>query len=64
MNTIDKIQAVLNTLDQITVAGHENWNMLLGCWQTLQEVKKEMMRHETDGTALQQRNPEDTADSV
>lgn len=64
MNTTDKIQAVLNTLDQLTVAGHENWNMLLGCWQTLQEVKKEMMRHETDSTALQQRNPEDPAGTV
>ena len=39
MNTIEKIQAVQNTMDDVAVAGHENWNRMLACWQTLQEMK-------------------------
>ena len=64
MNTIEKIQAVQNTIEQVSVAGHENWNMMLGCWQTLQEVKKELMENEANETALRERNPEDTAGTV
>ena len=52
MNTIEKIQAVQNTLEKVSVAGAENWNRMLGCWQTLQEVKKEMIadasKHESE----------------
>lgn len=64
MTTIDKIAAVANTIDQVPVAGHENWNMMLGCWQTLQEVKKELMEHEANETALRERNQENTAGTV
>ena len=64
MNTIEKIEAVANTIDQVAVAGHENWNMMLGSWQTLQEVKKEMMEREANETALRERNPENTAGTV
>ena len=64
MNTIEKIQAVQNTIEQVSVAGHENWNMMLGCWQTLQEVKKELMEHEANETALRERDPENTAGTV
>lgn len=64
MTKLEKIQAVLNTLDQLTVSGHENWNMLLGCWQTLQEVKKEMMNDAGSDTSVQQRDSEGAADSV
>lgn len=64
MNTIEKIEAVANTIDQVAVAGHENWNMMLGSWQTLQEVKKEMMEREANETALRERDQENTAGTV
>ncbi len=51
-NIIVKIQAVQNTLEQVSVTGAENWNKMLGCWQTLQEVKKELIedasKHESE----------------
>lgn len=54
MNAIDKIQAVLNTMETVSVAGQANWNKMLGCWQTLQEVKKELIedasKHESECT--------------
>ena len=55
MNAIKKIQAVQNTMENVSVAGHENWNRMLGCWQTLQEVNKELMenasKHESECAA-------------
>lgn len=55
MNTIEKIQAVQNTMEQVCVAGHDNWNRMLGCWQTLEAVKREMIedasKHEDECAA-------------
>jgi hypothetical protein len=52
MNAIEKIQIVQNTMEQVSVAGPDNWNRMLGCWQTLQEVKKELIedasKHESE----------------
>lgn len=52
MNKIEKIQAIENTMELVSVAGHDNWSRMLGCWQTLQEVKKEMIadaaKHESE----------------
>lgn len=52
MNAIEKIQMVQNTMEQVSVAGPDNWNRMLGCWQTLQEVKKELIanasKHESE----------------
>jgi hypothetical protein len=57
MNTIQKIQAIQNTMNQVAVAGHDNWNKMLGCWQTLEEVKKELIdnasKHENERAADQ-----------
>lgn len=64
MTTIEKVNAVANTIDQVAVAGHENWSMMLGCWQTLQEIKKELMQIEAEKTAHEQRDQENTADPV
>ena len=64
MTTIEKIEAVANTIEQVAVAGHENWSMMLGCWHTLQGVKKEMMEREANETALRERDPENTAGTV
>lgn len=64
MNTIEKIQAVQNTINDVAVAGHENWNRMLACWQTLQEMKEEMIAHEANETALRERDPENTAGTV
>lgn len=64
MNAIEKVNAVANTIDQVAVAGHENWSMMLGCWQTLQDVKKELIENEANETALRERDQEDTAGTV
>lgn len=37
-----KLKLVLATLDGITVSGHENWDRLLGCYQTIEEVINEL----------------------
>ena len=64
MKAIEKIQAVQNTLDGMAVTGHDNWNRMLACWQALEEVKKEMMENEADKTAVRERDPKNTADTV
>lgn len=64
MTTIEKVKAVANTIDQVAVAGHENWSMMLGCWQTLQEVQKELMDNEANEAAVQQRNQENAAGTI
>ena len=43
MTKIQKIQAVQNSMAQVSVAGPDNWNKMLGCWQTLEAVKKELI---------------------
>lgn len=42
MNTVEKVQAVINTLNKVTVSGYNNMSHLLGCIQTLDQVKKEL----------------------
>ena len=64
MNIIEKIQAVQNTMEKVSVAGPDNWNRMLGCWQVMQEVKKELMKYEDTDTPVQQRDPEDAAAAV
>ena len=64
MNAIKKIQAVQNTMDNTTVAGHDNWNRMLACWQALEEVKKELMKNETNEASLRERDPKNTAGTV
>lgn len=64
MNTAEKIQAVKNTLALVSVAGPENWDRMLGCWQTLTQVEKELKEDESGKTTLQERDSEDTAAAV
>lgn len=42
MNPCERIQAVISTLNQITVSGYDNMNRLLGCMQTLTQIKDEL----------------------
>ena len=42
MQTCERIQAVINTLNQITVSGYDNMNKLLGSMQTLTQIKNEL----------------------
>ena len=42
MNTIQKIQVVINTLNLVTVCGKKNMDYLLGSIQTLEQVKGEL----------------------
>lgn len=42
MNTTEKIKAVIGALNQITINGKRNLDMLLGSIQTLEQVAKEL----------------------
>lgn len=42
MNTLETLQAVINTLNQVSVSGYENLNRLLGSIQTLDKLKNEL----------------------
>ncbi len=64
MNTVEKIKAVQNTMENVSVAGPDNWNRMLGCWQTLQEVQKELMENEANEVAVQKRNQENAAGTI
>ena len=64
MNYAENIQLVINTLERVEARGSENWERLLASVQHLKKLQKEMSANETDKSAEQQRNPEDTADAV
>lgn len=64
MNYAIEIQRVINTLEDIKVSGAENMKKMIGCIEHLETVKKELMEHESAGTAVQQRDPEDTTAAV
>lgn len=64
MNTLEKLQVIENTLERVTVSGSQNMSWVLGCIEMLREIKKEMMTNEGADTAVQQRDPEDTASAV
>ena len=40
--TTDRVQAVIDALDKVTVRGHENWNIMLGSLQTLAAIKRDL----------------------
>ena len=42
MTPIETVQAVINTLNQVSVSGYENLNRLLGSIQTLDKLKIEL----------------------
>lgn len=63
MNTIEKVIAVRNTLEKVSVAGPENWDRMLGCWQLLGQVEEEL-KHESTDAPVQQRDSADAADPV
>jgi hypothetical protein len=50
MTTIQKIQIIVNTLNQVTVSGKKNLDYLLGSIQTLEQVMKEMEAASNDET--------------
>ena len=43
---IEKITAVLNTLDSIEIKGAKNLDAMLGCMQTLHEVRRQLLKQE------------------
>lgn len=46
METIQTINAILNTLNTIEVKGAANLNALLGCIQTLETVRNKLMEEQ------------------
>lgn len=56
--TTDRIQAVIDALDKVTVKGHENWSILLGSLQTLAAIKRDL-----EGTEARQAVPAEEVDA-
>ena len=46
MNTVATIQAIINTLNRVTVSGAENMNRLLGSIQTLSNLQTALAEQE------------------
>ena len=46
---VQLLNAVLNTLNDIEVKGAKNLNALLGCMQTLEEVRNKLIKEEDHG---------------
>ena len=46
MNIVTTIQSVINTLDKVNVSGVQNFDRLLACVQTLDQVKGEVEKLE------------------
>ena len=49
METVQMINAVLNALNTIEVKGASNLNALLGCMQTLEQIRNELAKGEENG---------------
>ena len=64
MNYAENIQFVINTLEDVEVKGSKNWDRLLACTQHLKTIQKEMITHEANEAAVQQRDQENTAGTV
>ena len=50
----NRIQAVINTLDSVTVCGFDNLDRMLGCMKVLAEIRdtiKQMPEEDNDGDA-------------
>ena len=48
MNTAEKIQIVLNSLNQLTIKGRQNLDYLLGSIQLLEQIKQEVEEKPND----------------
>lgn len=64
MNIGERLQQIRKTLELVKAEGPENWNRLLGCWQALEQLEREVRENESAGTAVQQRNTEAAAAGV
>ena len=64
MNKIEYLNAVINTLEQVSVSGSENWNKMLGCVNVLKQVCEELKKDGSGKTAEQGGDPEADAGAV
>lgn len=64
MNVLTYLEAVLHTLEQVSVSGAENWNKMLGCVQALSEVRKELESNGSGDTAETEQHTEADAGTV
>lgn len=64
MNAIDRLNAVINTLEGVCVKGSDNWSKMLGCVQVLRQVCEELKKDGSGKTAEQSGDPEADAGTV
>ena len=49
MDIVQTLNAVLNTLNSIEVKGASNLNAMLGCMQTLEQIRNELTKGDYNG---------------
>ena len=49
MNVTEKINSVINALNNIEIKGLQNINILLACAQTLEEIKIDLAKENENG---------------
>lgn len=64
MNKLESLNAVIATLEKVSVSGSENWDRMLGCVQVLRQVCEELKRDGSGKTAEQSGDPEADAGAV
>jgi hypothetical protein len=58
MDKVACINAVINTLEGVSVSGSDNWSKMLGCVQALRQVCEELKEDGSGKTAEQSGDPE------
>ena len=64
MDKVKLLDAVIATLEKVSVSGSENWDRMLGCVQVLRQVCEELKRDGSGKTAEQSGDPEADAGAV
>lgn len=64
MDYAEQIQLVINTLEDVEVRGSRNWNRLLASIQHLRTIQQEVRDNASGKTELQQRDTEDSTNSI
>ena len=64
MDKIEYLNAVINTLEKVSVSGSGNWDRMLGCVQVLKQVCEELKKDGSGKTAKQSGDPEAGAGAV
>lgn len=64
MDKVERLNAVIHTLEKVSVSGTENWDRMLGCVQVLRQVCEELKKDGSGKTAEQSGDPEADAGAI